>query len=324
LEKHLVTTPVEQRTARLSALPFESVGGRRPHAVTGFFAAIGEVWSHRELLDLLVRRELKAKYKDSALGFAWTLIRPIVMLLIYYFAIGKVLGAERSIPEYAIFVFTGLTIWGLFNEIIGSNTASIVSNAGLIKKVYLPREIFPFAATGSALVNFGAQLIVLFAATIILRQFPWHLGLVYGVASVVEVIVFASAIGLLLSAVNVYLRDIQYLVEVAMLILFWTSPIVYSFSFVRNAIVNAGLPHWIEYIYLANPVTIAVLAFQKAIWIAGGQPYLPPGQTQPIIPAVYPGHLEVWLLGEFVFSLILFWVAQRVFARLQGNFAQEI
>jgi ABC-2 type transport system permease protein len=312
------STPTEaarERAARIATLDFEDAGSTTSGHLAGFTQSLRDLWAQRELLNLLVRRELKARYKDSSLGFLWTLIRPIVMLLIYYFAIGKVLGAERSIPQYAIFVFSGLTIWGLFNEIISSGTSSILSNAGLIKKVYLPREIFPIAATGSSLVNFGAQLIVLLAATVVLWQVPLHLGLVYAVAAILVVVTFGTAIGVLLSAVNVYLRDVQYLVEVGMLILFWTSPIVYSFAFVHNAIVNAGIGSWAQDVYLANPITIAVLAFQKAIWIAGADPQA---------HTLYPDHLGVWLLAEFVFSLVLFWVAQRIFARLQGNFAQEI
>jgi len=310
------TTPAaRERAARLAELPFEDASPRTAGHLGGFIQSLRDLWAQRELLNLLVRRELKARYKDSSLGFLWTLIRPLVMLLIYYFAIGKVLGAERSIPQYAIFVFSGLTIWGLFNEIISSGTSSIISNAGLIKKVYLPREIFPLAATGSSLVNFVAQLIVLFIATLVLRQFPIHLGLVYAPVAIVVVVTFGTAVGVLLSAINVYLRDIQYLVEVGMLILFWTSPIVYSFAFVHQAITNAGLGAWAQDIYLANPITIAVLAFQKAVWTAG---------DAPAVHTLYPAHLQYWLLGEFVFSLVLFWVAQRIFARLQGNFAQEI
>jgi len=304
----------QQRAERLATLPFERTGAPTAGGVGGFLTAVRDAWRQRQLLDLLIRRELKARYKDSSLGFAWSLVRPIVMLLIYYFAIGKVLQAERSIPQYAIFVFAGLTIWGLFNEIVSSGTSSIVSNAGLIKKVYLPREIFPLAATGSALFNFAMQLIVLTAATILLWQFPWHVELLYAPLAALVVLTFGTALGILLSAVNVYLRDIQYLVEVAMLILFWVSPIVYSYRFVAQAVKNSGLGEWALEVYLANPVTIAVLAFQKAFWIAGDAPGA----------AVYPDNMLLRLAIMIVIGLVFIVGAQRVFTRLQGNFAQEI
>ncbi|WP_279433481.1 ABC transporter permease [Agromyces protaetiae] len=102
-----------------------------------------EIWQYRELLGRLVKREVKVRYKDSSLGIVWSLFRPLVQLLIYYFAIGQVLGAARSVPDFGIFVFIGLTMWALFSEIISTSTTSIVANAGLVKKVYLPREIFP-------------------------------------------------------------------------------------------------------------------------------------------------------------------------------------
>jgi ABC-2 type transport system permease protein len=305
----------EERATRIATLPFESAGSPQGNAVGGFIHAVRDAWGHKELLDLLIRRELKSRYKDSSLGFAWSLIRPLVMLAIYYFAVGKILGADRGIPQFAIFVFCGLTLWGLFSEIVTGGTMSILSNAGLIKKVYLPREIFPLAATGSALFNFGVQLIVLFAATILVWQFPWHLELLYAPAAIIVVILFGTSLSLFLSAVNVYLRDVQYLVEVGLLILFWASPIVYSYGFVHAALVNAHAPGWIEEIYLANPITIAILAFQKAIWLAG---------SMKVPPASYPPNMELRLLIMALVSVVLIWVAQRVFSRLQGNFAQEI
>lgn len=303
-----------QRAQRLSELPFERAGASGATAVQGFIAAVRDAWSHRELLDLLIRRELKARYKDSSLGFVWSLIRPLVMLAIYYFAIGKVLGADRGIPQFAIFVFTGLTLWGLFSEIVTGGTMSILSNAGLIKKVYLPREIFPLAATGSAIFNFGVQLVVLIVATIVLLQFPWHPELLYALLAVAVVITFGIALGLFLSAVNVYLRDMQYLVEVGLLIGFWISPIVYSYGFVVEALRRAELPMWLVEVYLANPMTMAVIAFQRAFWVAG----------DPSNGVLYPTDMTLRLVIMMIVGIAFIWLSQRVFARLQGNFAQEI
>ncbi|WP_157155328.1 ABC transporter permease [Diaminobutyricimonas sp. LJ205] len=310
-----MTDPAQERIARLDSIPFERIGPVAGSPVLGFFKSVADAWSRRELLDLLVRRELKSRYKDSSLGFLWSLIRPLVMLGIYYFAIGKVLGAERGIPQFAIFVFTGLTLWGLFNEIVTAGTSSILNNAGLIKKVYLPREIFPLAATGSALFNFGVQLVVLILATIVLGQVPWHADLLYAPLAVIVVLVFGVAFSLLLSAVTVYLRDMQYLVEVGLLIGFWISPIVYSFGFVATAFENSALPSWLLELYLANPMTVAMVAFQKAFWIAGET-------ADPV--AVYPDQLLLRLVIMIGVGMVLVWISQRVFARLQGNFAQEI
>ncbi len=274
---------------------------------TGTAFAIRGVWQRRELLGLLVRRELSARYKNSSLGLVWSLLRPLAMLLIYYVAVGKFLGAERSIPEFAIFIFCGLTVWTLFSEIISGTTSSIVGNAGLIKKVYLPREIFPLAAVGSALFNFAVQFLVLISATLIVGD-PPHLEAIWYVPfGLILITSFAFGIGLLLSAVNVYLRDIQHLVEIILLVLFWASPIVYSYQLVHQILQGS----WVEQIFLANPVTVVVLLFQRSIWTAGSDQLFPPD-------------LEIRALITFLISLILIWIAQRVFARLEGNFAQEL
>lgn len=287
----------------------------------GFWGSIKEVLAHRELLDLLIRRELKARYKDSSLGFLWSLIKPLTMLLIYYVAIGQFLGAARGIPDFAIFVFAGLTIWGLYSEIVSSGTMSIIGNAGLIKKVYLPREIFPLAAAGSAIFNFAIQMIVLVAATVVLGQFPLSWNLLYVPVAILIVLVYGVAFAILLSALNVYLRDIQYLVEVAMLLLFWASPIVYAWSYVVNSAVVVS-HSWIASLYLLNPVSSAVLAFQKGMWLAGSETRTIGDAV--IAPQPWPADLDLRLLIVTIVGFILLIVCQRVFQKLQGNFAQEI
>jgi ABC-2 type transport system permease protein len=275
--------------------------------LAGTSYSIRAIWGNRELLNLLVRREIKSRYKDSSLGLLWSLFRPLTQLLIYYVAIGKFLRAEQSVPDYAIFVFTGLTVWALFAEVLSGSTTSIVANSGLIKKVYLPREIFPLASVGSAMFNFAVQFAILFVATVTLNRGPWHYQILYLPLALVVVLLFSFSLGLLLSAVNVYLRDFQHLVEVLLLILFWASPIVYSYKLVHKALNGS----WIEQIYLANPVTLVVMGFQKAMWLAA--------DTE-----IWPPNLPLRLVIVGLLSIVLLWVAQRVFARLEGNFAQEL
>lgn len=323
-----MTDTARERAARLEALPFERIGGSYESFLKGTRHAVRDIISHRELLGMLVRRELKARYKDSTLGFLWTLIRPVMLLLIYYFAIGYFLQAERGIPVFGIYVFAGLTLWGLFSEVLTSGTMSILTNAGLIKKVYVPRELFPLASVGSALFNFGTQMLVLLAAVVAFGQFVVTPDILYFFPATLLVLVFATAFSLLLSALNVYLRDVQYLVEVAMLMMFWTSPIVYSYNMVHSALQG----NWIEQLYLLNPVTIAVLAFQRAFWLNG------PGVQNQITSATtpggeplnltsadfYPADLDLRLLVMTVIGFLFLWFSHRVFLRLQGNFAQEI
>lgn len=305
----MITTSSSRQPERSVQDPLKDIG--QPARLTrGTWSSIREVLSHRELLGRLVSREIRAKYKGSSLGILWSLMRPLAQLIIYYVAIGQFLGAARSIPDFAIFVFTGLTVWGLYSEIIGSGTTSILANAGLIKKVYLPREIFPLAAVGGALFNFAVQFLILVVATFALGRPPFHRDLLYAPVAVLLMVVLGTAIALVLSALNVYLRDVQHLVEIFLLILFWASPIVYSAGFVHNSLGGS----WVEELYLANPVTLAILGIQKAMWIAGSND-----------PAQYwPSYLWARLLIALALSFIALFLAQRVFARLQGNFAQEL
>ncbi|WP_235825224.1 ABC transporter permease [Agromyces badenianii] len=298
-----------ERSARLLAEPMVRVG-RTPGTSKSTIASIKEIWAYRQLLGLLVGREVRGKYKNSSLGIVWSLMRPLAQLLIYFIAIGQFLGAARSIPDFAIFVFTGLTAWGLYSEIISAGTTSILANGGLVKKVYLPREIFPLAAVGAALFNFVIQLAILVVATIVLGVVPFSLDLLYVPASIVLILVVATAIALALAALNVYLRDIQHLVEIILLVLFWASPIVYSFGLVHSVLQGS----WLEEVYLANPITLAVIGMQKGMWVAGSADttqYWPPG-------------LEWRMLIATLVGVVLLWVGQRIFSRLQGNFAQEL
>lgn len=295
----------QSRAPRAIEEPLREIGSRR-----GFVSAIREIVSYRQLLRRLVSREIRAKYKGSSLGVVWSLMRPLAQLAIYYVAIGQFLGAARNIPDFAVFVFTGLTIWTLYSEIISSGTQSVLTNSGLVKKVYLPREIFPLAAVGGALFNFGVQFVVLIVATFVVGRPPLTADLLLAPLAIVVTVVLGTAIALVLSAVNVYLRDVQHILEIVLLVLFWASPILYSAGFVHSALGGS----WLEEVFLANPVTLAVLGMQKAIWVAGaGDP------TQ-----YWPPMLGIRMLIALAISILALYLAQRVFSRLQGNFAQEL
>lgn len=301
------TPEADERAAALAREAFRPAA-RSDGFIRGAGGSLRGIWEYRELLSLLVRRELKVRYKDSALGFLWSLLRPLALLVVYYVAIGKFLGAQRAIPDFAIFVFTGLATWQLFAEIVSSSTGSILGNAGLVKKVYLPREVFPLSTVGSAVFNFLVQLLVLVAATMVLGRTPSGSRLLFVPLAITVVVVYATAIGLVLAAVNVYLRDVQYLVEIGLLVGFWTTPVVYSWNLVQQATAGSSL---LQSLYLANPATASVLAMQKAFWVAGP-------------PEAIPENIGTRLLIMLGIGVVLLWMAQRTFARLEGNFAQEL
>lgn len=308
LEANHVTAVNESTTARharLESTPWTDAGTKRGF-LSGTISSVAEIWNHRELLGLLTRRELKARYKDSSLGFVWSLIKPLSQLLVYWVVVGSFIGAARNIENFGIFIFAGLAIYLLFSEIVGGATTSIIGNSGLVKKVYLPREIFPLSTVGSALFSFLMQLIILTVAAVIAGTLTFGPHLLYAVGSFVLILIYGSAIGILLSALNVYLRDIQHLVEVVLMLMLWGSPILYNWSFATTK-----MPPWLAEIYINNPISLAVVGFQEAFWA----------------PASNGMHLE--LLGTrmgiaTLVGIVVLFIAQRVFSRLQGNFAQEL
>jgi len=301
-------TLASERIDRLSHEPLRNIA-----APEGLFRGVGEsyrdLWHRRDLLLLLVRREIRAKYKDSVLGLLWSLARPLVQLLIYYLVIGQFLGAARSITNFAIFVFSGLTIWTLFNEIVAGGTSSIISNSGLIKKIKLPREVFPLASTGSALFNCGIQFIILVIAVPLTSGFPPDADWINLPLALLIVTVWGTALALLLSASNVFLRDIQYLVEVVLMIGFWASPIVYSWDMVQQRVGATT-----QEIFLANPITVAVLGMQSVFWNPG------PDFTG----VTFPVNLTLRMVIALGIGFIALFFAQRAFSRMQRNFAQEM
>lgn len=302
----------DERLAAIAALPFERIGkAAQQSGLRSFFSTFMEIIAQRNMLGLFVRRDLKSRYKDSALGFTWTLIRPITQLIIYYIVLGKFLGAERGIPMFAIYIFTGLTAFGLFQEIVQGGTNSILANAGLVKKVYVPRELFPLAATGTAIFNFLIQFGILILACLVLGNISLSWDLLYLIPATLTLIAFGLACGLLLAAWNVYLRDVAYLIDVLLMVLLWASPILYSWQMVHDVVSGTGFA-WMLEIYTNNPITLAILGFQKAVW----------GTEMHGLAS--PEHLELRLIVAMLISFMLVYFAQRIFSRMQGNFAQEL
>ncbi len=270
------------------------------------------IWAYRELLEQLVRKELKVKYKESVLGFFWSMARPMLQIVIYYVAFTIFLGSQQ--PAFAIFVFTGLVIWGFFTDVVGGCTGSVVGNGALIKKTSFPREVLPLSVVGAALVNFCFQMVVLLLALGVaelagFRVAP-NLTLLLVPLALVVAVVWAAAVGLVLAAATVYLRDLQYLVDVMLLAGFWLSPVVYPITYPVDNLSQRGHGTLLE-VYLANPMTNVIATFQRAFYTMGEQ-------------FTFAGSLLPRLLVLLVVGLVALWASQRTFARLRGRFAQEL
>src|SRR3954452_7012536 len=212
-------------------------------------AHLRDLWRFRELLRNLVRKELKVKYKNSALGFVWSMLNPLFLLVVYSIVF-NILG--NSFTYFTIWLLIGLLVWNLFNTSILAGTTSITSNPYLVNKVRFPREVLPLASVGAALIHFFLQSLVLVAVLVILRyNVDWAYVWLIPIA-LVTLLIFAGALAIIFSAMNVYLRDTGHLLELAMMGWFWLSPILYGYMLMANKVAEHGIS---GNILLANPVT---------------------------------------------------------------------
>jgi ABC-2 type transport system permease protein len=281
-----------------------------------------EIWRARELLTYLVRTEIKVKYKNSFLGLLWSMISPAMQLAVYAVVFGFFL--HNGIPNFVIFLFSGLLLWNLFQTGVITATSVIVNNAGLVKKVSFPREILALAAIGSAGVFFFFQACVMVLFMAILRTPPaWSL-LWLLVVAFIPTVVFATALGMFLAAVNVYMRDTQHLVTVLVAAAwFWACPIVYSY---QQYVATRLSAHHLVWMYFLNPMTSVVMTFQRVLYNRVGfvhltTPGAKPAQLLPPWGASTYVWADVAVLGV---SIVLLYVAMIVFGRLAGNFAEEL
>jgi len=288
-------------------------------ARVGPWARLWEIWRFRELLVAFTRTELKVKYKNSVLGFFWSMLNPALYLVVFYVVFQLILGS--GIPSFPIFLLSGLLVWNLFSTGLAGATGSVVGHAGLVRKVSFPREVLPLAAVGAALVHFFLQGIVLFLALLIFR---YHVAFSY--LPLLPVALFAllllvAALGMFLAALNVRLRDTGHFVELALLAWFWITPIVYTYRTVAD---KGGAA---VSLYGLNPVTWVVLAFQRAIYARTEPVTVKDGvrTVTKILPVGPDQWWYLWHLGAVVaLSAVLFFGALAYFGRAEGDFAEEL
>ncbi|HZU79806.1 MAG TPA: ABC transporter permease [Acidimicrobiales bacterium] len=288
-------------------------------ARVGIWQRLRELWAFRELFGFLVRKEVKVKYKNSALGFMWSMLNPAFSLAVFFVLFTYFL--PNGIPQFVIYMFSALLVWNLFQTAVLSSTGVIVNNGGIVKKVAFPREILSFAAVGSSSVFFVFQAIVMLIFMFAFWHRPAWAYIWLLVPAIAAVVLFASALSVFFSAVNVYLRDVQHLVEVVMMAWFWAVPGIYPFA---GKVHDTLAAHHILWIYFLNPITPPVMTFQRFFYAN-----MHPINTVTHAPfqalATYP---MGWYIGAdlavIAISLVLLLGALAVFGRLEGNFAEEL
>lgn len=266
----------------------------------------------RYLLRLLVRTGVTTRYRNSVLGWTWSYVRPAAQFLVFFIVLGVFLQLNRGIPNYAIYLFSGIVVINLFSEAFKNATTSIVNNAALVRKVYLPRQLFAVSAVIVAFVHFLPQVALLL---IVCLFFGWIvnisvLSVLAILGGVVLIMLFALGLGLLFGAVNVRFRDSENIVELLLLLATWASPVLYFWTMVADV-----LPGWMLEIYMLNPITQAVELFHFAFW----NPVTPDDPALPLPPML--GINTLWTSLIAIASIL---IGQTVFRRLEGRFAQDL
>lgn len=270
------------------------------------------VYSNSFLLKLLVRKEIKVRYRGSVLGLLWSYVKPLMQFMIYFVALGIFLNLQEATPNYAIYLFSGIVLVNFFTEALGNSTRSIVENRDLIRKIYLPRELFPVSTIWVSAAHFLPQVVILVGAALLVGWAPSFLQVMAAIAAFIVVAILATGLGLLFGAVNVYFRDSENIVDMILMVVTWASPVLYLWTMARDA-----LGQWF-FIYQMNPMTVAVEIFHWAFW----HPTLSAEQTSMV--ELPPDLLTLWLPVSLLISLVVLFLGQLVFRRLAVHFAQEL
>jgi lipopolysaccharide transport system permease protein len=252
---------------------------------------------YRGLIQSLVSRDLKARYRGSVLGFFWSFVNPLLLLLIYNFVFTTFLKSRVEGTEpYAVFMFTGLLPWTWFASSINEATGSLISGGNLIKKVLFPAEVLPIVSILSNMVHFMFGLPILIGFMLWYRiipdwpQLPWFL------VVVLFQFIFTAALALFLSALSVHFRDVKDLTANLLTFWFFVTPIIYWYK---------QYPDY-KRIFDANPMTHFVVSYQEILFFQGGF-----------------GHWK-WLLVIGAVSVVLFLLAYWFFDRLRDSYAEAV
>jgi len=270
------------------------------------------VFRRRYLLKLLVQRELSARYEQSFLGFLWSYINPLSQFFIYWYIMGTVMGAHRSVENYPVHVFSGLIIVHFFTETFGAGTRSIVRNKSLVQKMPLPKEMFPVAAMVVSLYHVVPQLLILLLVCVLTGWHPDLGTLIGGVLALAILMCFGTALALVFSVANVFWRDFGSLVGILTNFVRFGCTMIYSYDMLAQ---HAGSMRWLV---LGNPIAVACLLFQRAFWAFSTDK---PHHT---IKHEFPAHLYHQGVYALIASIVALLVAQWFFNRFDERIAEQI
>lgn len=253
-----------------------------------------EIYDYRQMIYSLVKKELRGRYKGSALGFLWTFINPLLQLLVYTFVFSVVM--PNNIDKFYLYLFVGLIPWLFFSGSLTGGAASIITQKDMVKKIYFPREVMPIAYVTSNFVNMLLCFLVIFAVLICSGVGINPVTLLY--LPIIFAVEYVMCLGgaMLTSALTVYFRDLEYILGIITMAWMYMTPVVYSIEMV---------PERLRPLMNLNPMTPVIVAYRDILY----------GKQVPQISTLTSG---------FVLGVIVLVVGYVVFQKLQRGFAEEL
>lgn len=252
-----------------------------------------ELYHYRELLKTNIKKEIRGRYKGSWLGIIWTFLNPLLQLLVYSFVFPYILRIK--VENYTVFMIVALVPWTFFTAAIQNGSGCVIGEAGIIKKVYFPREIIPISVVFSSLVNFLITCIIMFLFIIFSGiGFTKYL-LLFPLIVLIQTI-FTLAFTFVLSAVTVYIQDIGHFVSIVLMLGFYATPIVYT---------SDSLPNKFQNILNLNPMTHVINAYRDILFYQNT-----------------PDYRSMLILA--IISIFILIVSYKIFKKLERNFAEEL
>lgn len=217
---------------------------------------VKELWDFRELFYFFTWRDIKVKYKQTALGILWAILQPFLLMIVFSLFFGQALNVPSDNIPYPVFVFSGLLLWNIFSSGLSNAANSMVSNAGIIKKIYFPRLIIPMSAIFVALFDFIMAFLI-YLGLLLYYQHPVKWFIVFFLPlSILITVLSTFGMGTFLAALNVKYRDFRYIIPFLIQVLLFLSPVIYPVSIIKY--------EWAKYVLSLNPMSGAIDLLRSA------------------------------------------------------------
>ena len=250
------------------------------------------------------------------LGWFWSYVKPLIQFFIYYVVMGFIFGLDRGVDNFPLYLFSGFITVQFFNEAFGNATSSVVGNKALVKKIYLPRELFPISAIAGAFIHFLPQLAILIVVGIIYGWVPSLSGLGAILLGMFIIALVSFGLGLLFAGINVRFRDTENFAEVIRQLATWASPVLYTWQLVHEKMGDVVL-----FIYMCNPITVAVEFMHYGFWASTVEPYSAQNDGGWV---GFEPHFGMHIGIAILIGVVLVVIGQITFRRCERTFAQDV